>query len=188
MEVHRSARDARYVTKDPASALEADGGKQYVDSTPFLSWEQEDGSDDPRQRFALYRLCECEECGGRGYRELTPESMKTRCTVCRGEGRTLQLLACAELPEAAGLALVTLAREGEWEECPLGLLDRMPVCPTCGGSGQLRNWVDHSEKRDCMECHGSGVKPTGTWLILPWQPSPRNVSDAGRVLRSARRK
>jgi hypothetical protein len=125
---------------------------------PLLSWKEEDGRDDPRQRYALYRLCECAECGGTGQSKLFrhPAHGRVRCSACRGEGRTLQLLACAESPEAAGLALVTLAREGEWSECPLGLLDRM------GEKGQK-------------------------WLILPWLPSPRNASDAGKLLRSRRR-
>jgi hypothetical protein len=152
-----------------------------TDSTPIgLQWEVEDGRADPAQRFALYRLCECEECGGTGkphdavdepgekvgrsinlstgqQTEIYRPWPKQRCAACRGEGRNLELVATCGSPEATGLALVTLAREGEFVECPLGLLDRQ------GESGKR-------------------------WLIRPWLPSPRNVSDAGRVLGSARRK
>lgn len=83
-----------------------------------------------------------------------------RCSACRGEGRIRQELATVESSEAVGVALVTLAREGEWTDadgnpCALGLLDR------------------EGEK---------GKK----WLILPWAASPRNVSDAGKLLRSRR--
>jgi hypothetical protein len=59
------------------------------------------------------------------------------------------------------VALVTLAREGEWidangDPCAFGLLDR---------EGETNK----------------------KWLILPWKPSPRNLSDAGRVLASGRK-
>lgn len=105
------------------------------------------------ERFELRRLCECEDCGGRGKSHGVLPA--TRCDTCRGEGRTLQLVATCATPEDLGVALVTLGREGEFAECPVGILDR------------------HGEK---------GQK----WLISPWLPSPRNVSDAGRVLQSAR--
>ncbi|HEY1309261.1 MAG TPA: hypothetical protein VGF24_37235 [Vicinamibacterales bacterium] len=49
------------------------------------------------------------------------------------------------------MAICTLAREGEFDECPIGLLD------TQGETGKK-------------------------WLILPWLPSARNVSDAARLL------
>ena len=99
---------------------------RHVTAEP-LSWELVSGRDDPAQRYALYRLCEGE----------------------------LQLIATVGTPQAAGLALVELGREGEWEECPVGLLDR---------EGEI------------------GRK----WIFRPWLPSPRNVSDAGRTLRTAR--
>jgi hypothetical protein len=74
-----------------------------------------------------------------------------RCPDCRGEGRTRDLVATASDAESLGVALVTLAREGEWEGCPIGILD------TQGETGQK-------------------------WLVRPWLPSARNVSDAGRTL------
>jgi hypothetical protein len=54
------------------------------------------------------------------------------------------------------VAIVTLAREGEWDECPFGLLD------------------SEGEK---------GKK----WLIRPWLPSARNVTDAARTLAKSKR-
>ena len=115
-----------------------------------LSWEDHSGRDDPRQRFRLYRLCVCQAC--EGSRTVDGE----RCPECRGEGRTRELLATSESPEALGVALVTLGREGEFENpegglCPIGVLD------TLGEKGQK-------------------------WILRPWLPSPRNASDAGRVL------
>jgi hypothetical protein len=101
------------------------------------------------------------------------------CPDCRGEGRIRQEVASCATPEAVGVALVILAREGEFEECPLGLLDRLPECAECGGDGLL----DAGAARlPCGDCKGSGVKPTGTWLILPWLPSARNVRDAARTM------
>ncbi len=102
------------------------------------------------------RLCPCENCGGRGYHgvkgKLPPPE---RCKECRGEGRTLEEVTTCPDEASVGLALVTLAREGEWDECPFGLID---------SEGEV------------------GLK----WLVRPWLPSPRNVSDAGRVLQSAK--
>ena len=150
----------RYVTEDPGSAR-TDTGKQSLKSTPIaLEWEEEDGRNDPAQRFALYRLCECGECGGTGKVEdprnsLTVNMGQVRCPSCRGESRMKELVATCGTPEALGVALVTLAREEEFSECPLGLLDRM------GEKGQK-------------------------WLVSPWLPSPRNASDAGKLLRSLR--
>lgn len=124
-----------------------------------------DEAHDPRERFGLYRLCDCLTCEGRGQvsdmRErlemLTrvPVTVKTRCPECRGEGKVRQEVASCATPEAVGVALVTLGREGEWTGCAFGVLDR------------------EGEK---------GKK----WLVLPWLPSPRNASDAGKLLRSRR--
>ena len=81
-----------------------------------------------------------------------------RCPDCRGEGRTLQEVAtCGPNPEAIGTALYTLALEGEWDECPIGILDRIPE------PGNPK------------------------WLVKPWLPSARNLSDAGRQLQTARK-
>ena len=116
----------------------------------------------PEERFSLYRLCACPECEGHGKnlqsRPLPPLHVWVKCAECRGEGRVRQELASCESPEAIGVALVTLAREGEWEECAFGLLDRKPE-----------------------------GKETGTWLILPWLPSARNVTDAARTLARSKR-
>jgi hypothetical protein len=74
-----------------------------------------------------------------------------KCPDCRGEGRIRDEVASCETAEAVGVALVTLGREGEWTDCPFGLLDRE------GEKGKR-------------------------WIILPWLPSARNVSDAARTL------
>lgn len=153
---------------------------------------------DPRSRFGLYRLCECPQCEGCGKRSLAPYAEfgagfpidTERCPDCRGEGRIRQCVAECETPEAVGVALVTCAREGEWtsadgDPCAFGLLDRTPKCETCEGSGRSTVWLAGSIPRNvgpCETCKGSGIKPTGTWLVLPWMPSARNVRDAGRVL------
>jgi len=73
-------------------------------------------------RFSLYRLCECARCTGRGKIGLGDHDM--RCPDCRGEGRVRQEVATCSSAEAVGVALVTLAREGEFVDCPFGLLDR----------------------------------------------------------------
>lgn len=116
-------------------------------------WEDLDGADsDPAQRYRLYRLCVCDVCGGSGrQRNWIDHTEKRRCPACRGEGHVRQLVATCADPQAVGVALVELGREGEWSECPIGLLD------TQGEPGQK-------------------------WLIRPWLPSARNVSDAGRTL------
>ena len=116
---------------------------------------------DPRERYALYRLCDCPTCEGTGKADHYPmgamgEVVSVKCPDCRGEGRIRQEVAACESPEAVGVALVTLAREGEWTDadgnpCAFGLLDR------AGEKGQK-------------------------WLILPWLPSARNVRDAARTL------
>jgi hypothetical protein len=105
------------------------------------------------ERFRLFRLCDCPTCEGKGKASLLDQwaGQPERCPDCRGEGRVRQEIATCESPEAVGVALVTLAREGEWDECPFGLLD------------------SEGEK---------GKK----WLITPWLPSARNVTDAARTL------
>lgn len=136
--------------------------------TDGLDWDTFSGRGDPEQRFALYRLCDCTTCEGKGKGYPTAPGQFgsvdvplhrtdfVRCPECRGEGRVREMLATCESEAAVGVTLCTLAREGEWEECPLGLLDRE------GETGKK-------------------------WLILPWLPSPRNASDAGKLLRSRRK-
>lgn len=105
-----------------------------------------------RNRYVLLRLCECVSCGATGK---TDDG--SRCPECRGEGRTRQEICTCDSPESLGVALVTLAREGEWEGCPIGIRDDM------GEKGER-------------------------WLVRPWLPSARNISDAGRTLRQAQTK
>lgn len=120
-----------------------------------------EGPEPSPERFHLIRLCDCTACGGTGKVGdgvwiPAKKAPYQRCDACRGEGRTRDLIATCATPEAIGVALVTLGREGEFDECPIGLLD------TEGETGQK-------------------------WLVRPWLPSARNVSDAGKVLRGARR-
>ena len=135
---------------------------------------------DPAERYSLFRLCDCPTCEGKGkvIPPWQPEPIRCVNPDCRGEGRIRQEVAACASPEAVGLALVTLAREGEFSECPVGLLDRLPACETCKEGFREGRWRDP----DCPECKGSGIKPTGTWLIRPWLPSARNVTDAARTL------
>ncbi len=138
-------------------------------------------------RFRLFRLCSCPECDGRGYQPFVVP--RTRCQECRGEGRIRQEIATARTPEAVGVAIVTLAREGEFEECPFGLLDSTPECETCHGARYLeRSWIEYASDEPCPDCKATGVKPTGTWLIRPWLPSARNVTDAARTLAKSKKK
>jgi hypothetical protein len=112
--------------------------------------------EDSPERYRLYRLCECAACQGTG-KDLA-EWTGGRCSVCRGEGRTTDLVATASDPESLGVAIVTLAREHELEGCPIGILDK-----------------PHQDK-------------PGTWLVKPWQASARNVSDAARTLAKSKGK
>jgi len=119
---------------------------------------------DPRERFHIYRLCDCTSCNATGkvsrMVELDEEigtDFSARCDACRGEGRTRDLVATTATEEGVGLTLVTLGREGEWNECPVGILDTMG-------------------------------EPGEKWILRPWLPSARNTSQAGRVLRSAQTK
>lgn len=123
--------------------------------------------DEPQETFAtaLDTLRNATVTGGafdgqaqRTHPNLTPPSPESEegeerfrlYRMCRDE--TLELVATATDPESVGVALVTLAREGEWaNDCSFGLLDRQ------------------GEKNH-------------RWLILPFRASTRNVSDAARVL------
>lgn len=111
--------------------------------------------DDPQERFRVYRLCPCPTCEGTGRAgqggRAAPKKTSFRCENCRGEGRVRERVAACADEASVGVAICTLAREGEFDECPIGLLD------TQGETGKK-------------------------WLILPWLPSARNVSDAARLL------
>lgn len=132
--------DVRYVTPRGEES-------ENTDPTP-PEHEMEEG------RYRIYRLCLCDDCNGIG-KLYDGVAVRKRCKSCRGEGRTLGIVATATDPESVGVALITLAAEGEFDECPIGIMHRP--------EGQ-----------------------SGRWLVKPWLPSPRNLSDAGRILRSAR--
>jgi hypothetical protein len=128
------------------------GENVSIDPTPSEAEVQ-----DPEQ-YRLYRLCQCGTCAGTGkvgtsvYVSGAPAAKHaTRCKECRGEGRALDLVATCGTPEAVGVALITLGLEGEWDECPIGIMHRP--------EGE-----------------------NGRWIVKPWLPSARNVSDAGRTL------
>jgi len=104
------------------------------------------------QRYELYRLCDCPTCKGTGR---TLPKGAGRCGDCRGEGKVRQNVAGADTEAGLVAALLQNGREGAWEGCAFGLLDRL------GEPGQK-------------------------WLVLPWLPSARNVSDAGKVLAGSR--
>jgi hypothetical protein len=104
------------------------------------------------ERYRLYRLCECAACDGFGKERIRMNDLPNsnypdgylygstgeRCPDCRGEGRTRELVATATDPESLGVALVTLGREGEWKDCPIGILD------TQGATGEkwlVRPWL-----------------------------------------------
>jgi hypothetical protein len=118
---------------------------------PSAAHDSLTGRDDPQQRYRIYRLCICSECGGSGYQRRDSRAPRDRCPQCRGEGKTLECIATAANPEGVGLSIVHLGMEGEFEGCPLGVLD------TQG-------------------------EPNKKWLVKPWMPSARNVSDAARTL------
>ena len=116
---------------------------------------------DSPERFRIYRLCDCTSCAATGKVDISGyqadgEAQYARCEACRGEGRTRDLVATCASPEAVGVALVTLGREGEWDECPVGVLDTMG-------------------------------EPGEKWIVSPWLPSARNVSQAGRTLAASRK-
>ena len=69
------------------------------------------------------RLCECSDCEGRGSITNKTPRYVYRCQNCRGEGKTLDEIARCDTPADVGVALVTLATEGEFDGCPFGLID-----------------------------------------------------------------
>lgn len=127
-----------------------------VIQVPEEAWDSLTGRGKIQDRFRIYRLCECDRCEGEGRVAVTHSKDRARCGECRGEGRTLQVLATTDSEQGVCVTLGTLALEGEFIDCPLGLLD------TQGEVGSK-------------------------WLITPWVASPRTVSDAARVLGSARK-
>ena len=82
---------------------------RYV--TPDVEWDTFTGRHDPEQQYRLYRVCPG---------ETTPELVATCAT-----------------PDALGVALVTLGREGEWTDCAVGVLH---VAGEPGERWLLRPW------------------------------------------------
>ena len=80
-------------------------------SQPFeLDWDDVSGRNDPASRFRIY---------------------------CRDHAGILTLIATCATPEAVGVAVVTLGREHEFEDCALGILD---VLGEKGERWVLRPW------------------------------------------------
>jgi hypothetical protein len=80
--------------------------------------------DESQGRFRIYRLCPCEQCDGTGQdKEWIPAVQSSTCDECRGEGKVRQRVAECPDAQSLGVALVTLGREGEFDECPIGILD-----------------------------------------------------------------
>lgn len=79
-------------------------------------------------------------------------------------------------------------------------------CPVCRGEGRQRELIATAASPSAVgvalvalgregtfeECPVGVLdtegEPGQKWIIRPWLPSPRNVSDAGRVLGSARKR
>jgi hypothetical protein len=92
------------------------------------------GRGDPQQRYRVYRLCLCPECEGAGKVLRKGAGGGAKCEGCRGEGRTLDLVACCADPQGVGVAICQLAEEGEFEDCPIGVL-------IDGGDWLVKPWL-----------------------------------------------
>ena len=68
-----------------------------MEKDEWLSWEEISGRDDPKQRFRIYSRHNTEDHP--------------------------RLLATCEFEDEVGLAIVTLGKEGEFDDRVLGLLD-----------------------------------------------------------------
>jgi len=93
------------------------------------------------------------------WEDVAPRDERNRFRIYRvKDGGEPELVATAATPEAVGVALVTLGREGEFEDHAVGLLDAL----------------------------ADPEKATGSWVLTPWCAAPRELSAAGRVLRTGR--
>lgn len=84
-----------------------------------------------------------------------PEQRYRIYRLCPGETEP-ELIACCGSEAAVGMALCTLGREGEFE----------PDAGDCS-IGILDTFGETGKK----------------WIVRPWMASPKNVSDAARVMR-----
>jgi hypothetical protein len=119
-------------------------------------WESFTGEGDPQQRFRIYRLCSCEACGGSGKIDTTVDYT--------GNVR------CDDCRgEGRVKQLVATA------ETPAGVGEAL---------------VQNGREGAFLECPVGVLDTEGEkgqkWLISPWLPSARNISDAGRTLAGAR--
>lgn len=65
----------------------------------MLDWDEVSGRNDPRQRYRIYRLHSTDD--------------------------SPYLLATCETESAVGTAICEMAREGQFQDCSVGILDRM---------------------------------------------------------------
>lgn len=93
------------------------------------------------------------------------------CSLCDGSGRVDEKRCPDCRGEGRALELIATCETPE----ALGI-----AIVTLGAEGELA---------DCplgvLDTQG---EPGKKWIVSPWLPSPRNVSDAGRVLQSAQRR
>src|SRR3990172_6338070 len=93
------------------------------------------------------------------WEDVAPRDERNRFRIYRvKDGGEPELVATAATPGAVGLALVTLGREGEFDDQAVGVLDAL----------------------------ADPEKATGSWVLTPWCAAPRELSAAGRVLRTGR--
>lgn len=134
---------------------------RYVTVPVIVSEDTHDsltGRGDPQQRFRLYRLCLCESCGGTGKRELTNEVL-------------------AEWGPQSSTRCPKCRGEGK-------ALSLVATAANAAGIGEAI--IHNALEGNLEDCPIGILEDGGGWLVKPWLPSARNVSDAGRSLAEAR--
>jgi hypothetical protein len=120
------------------------------------------GKGDPQQRFRIYRLCECEACEGDGHDHSPLDPKADRAKALK-----------ARCPECRG--------EGKVRQL-------VATAETPAGLGEAL--VQNGREGAFAECPVGVLDTEGEvgqkWLVNPWLPSARNISDAGRTLAQAR--
>ncbi len=108
--------------------------------------------------YRIYRLCACGFCNGTGKIQSHPELKSIGATRCKTcRGEGKNLSLLATATDAASVGVALVTLAEE---------DEFDGCPM-----------------------GLMFRPEGQpgkWLVKPWPASPRNISDAGKLLRSAR--
>lgn len=112
---------------------------------------------DDPERYRIYRLCECTACEGTG-KVRGGMDMDARYRCRKCRGEGRTRDLVAACGTPEALGVALVT---------LGREQEFAGCPI----GILDTAGDTDEK----------------WLVRPWQPSARNVSDAGRTLQAARK-